>query len=47
MCLKKCRKTYLVFFLVFSLMLTNILGVVNIMVRQHRKSGRRETACPD
>lgn len=28
MCLKKCRKTYLVFFLVFSLMLTNILGVV-------------------
>ena len=25
----------------------NLLQKLNIMVRQHRKSGRRETACPD
>ena len=25
---------------------TAIIGIVNIPVRQHRKSGRRETVCP-
>ena len=26
---------------------SDIKEIVNIMVRQHRKSGSRETACPD